>query len=95
MKDGSTIAAVETCGDVDDVFVDARRKRIYVSCGEGAVDVLERRGTGYQRLARLPTSPGARTSLFSPELDRLIVAARAVTGGDAAPAALWVFRPVP
>jgi hypothetical protein len=91
-KDGRTVASVETCGDADDVFVDARRKRIYVSCGEGAVDVLERRGVGYQRLARVPTVAGARSSLFIPELDRLIVAARAATGE---PAALWVFRPAP
>lgn len=91
-QDGSVLATLETCGDADDVFVDARRKRLYISCGEGAVDVLERRGAGYERLARVTTSAGARTSFFIPELDRLVVAARAVAD---APAALWVFRPAP
>lgn len=108
-KDGRVLASIDTCADADDVFVDQQRHRLYVSCGEGAVDVLERRGSGYQRLARVPTAPGARTSLFVPELDRLYVAVRTVsaTAKPAAkgarppeapvptPPAIWVFRPVP
>lgn len=96
-KDGSALASIDVCGDADDVFVDARRHRVYVSCGEGVVDVLERRPDGYVRLARVPTSSGARTSLFVPELDRLFVAVRA-SGGivtSATPPAIWVFRPSP
>jgi YVTN family beta-propeller protein len=95
--DGRTLASAEVCGDADDVFVDARRQRLYVSCGAGVVDVLERRAEGYVRLARLPTRSGARTSLFVPELDRLFVGVRA-SGGimtGATPAAIWVFRPAP
>jgi DNA-binding beta-propeller fold protein YncE len=87
---GHVAAKVETCGDADDVFVDRRRRRVYVSCGEGAVDVLELGEAGYRRLARVPTVSGARTSLFVPELDRLFVAVRA---GSNEPAAIWVFRP--
>lgn len=96
-KDGSALASIDVCGDADDVFVDARRHRVYVSCGEGVVDVLERRPDGYVRLARVPTSSGARTSLFVPELDRLFVGVRA-SGGivtSATPPAIWVFRPSP
>lgn len=91
-SDGKIVAKIETCGDVDDVFVDAKRHRVYVSCGEGAVDVLEPRDTGYRRVAKIPTVSGARTSLFVPELDRLFVAVRAAS---AEPAAIWVFRPTP
>lgn len=90
--DGRVMTKVETCGDADDVFADAKRRRIYVSCGEGAVDVLEPDGAGYRRLARVPTVSGARTSLFVPELDRLFVAARARSNE---PATIWVFRPAP
>ncbi|HUC69134.1 MAG TPA: hypothetical protein VMA53_27200 [Stellaceae bacterium] len=94
---GRALASIEVCGDADDVFVDARRHRLYVSCGEGVVDVLERRAEGYVRLARVPTSSGARTSLFVPELDRLFVGVRASGGivASATPAAIWVFRPAP
>jgi hypothetical protein len=89
-QDGHAVAKIETCGDADDVFVDRKRRRVYVSCGEGVVDLLESDEAGYRRLARVPTAPGARTSLFVPELDRLFVAVRAVSNE---PAAIWVFRP--
>ena len=90
--DGTVTGRIETCGDADDVFLDRKRHRIYVICGAGAIDVIDGTGTNYQRLASLPTAPGARTALFVPELDRLYVAAAA---NGASPAALWVFRPLP
>jgi YVTN family beta-propeller protein len=89
-RDGRLAAKLDTCSDADDVFVDVKRRRIYVSCGEGIVDVLDEREAGYQRVARVPTVSGARTSLFVPELDRLFVAVRARSNE---PAAIWVFRP--
>ena len=92
MADRRRIAGVPTCGDADDVFLDAKRRRIYVSCGSGAIDVLDATGDSYQRIAHIATVSGARTSLFVPERDRLYLAVRA-TGGE--PAAIWVFRPSP
>jgi DNA-binding beta-propeller fold protein YncE len=92
MTDGKRIVAVDTCGDVDDLFVDQKRNRVYVSCGAGFVDVFAIDGTAYRRLSRIPTAPGARTSFFAPELDRLLVATRATSAG---PAAIWIFRPLP
>jgi len=88
--DGAVIATVDTCGDSDDVFVDGKRDRVYVSCGAGFVDVFEAKGTHYERAAHVATMTGARTSLFVPDLDRLYLAVRA---GSAAEAAIWVFRP--
>jgi DNA-binding beta-propeller fold protein YncE len=90
--EGNIATQLAICGDADDVFVDAKRRRIYVSCGEGVVDVIEPRQDGYARLAKVPTVSGARTALFVPELDRLFVAVRAHA---AEPAAIWVFRPSP
>lgn len=89
-QDGYVEAKASTCSDADDVFVDARRRRVYVSCGEGVVDVFS--AIDYRRLARVPTASGARTSLFVPERDRLFVAVRA-RGSE--PAAIWTFRPTP
>lgn len=88
MADGASVASLDTCGDSDDVFDDARRDRIYVSCGDGAIDVFD--GKDFRRLARIRTVAGARTSLFVPELDRLFLAVRA-SGSE--PAAIWVFAP--
>jgi DNA-binding beta-propeller fold protein YncE len=92
MTDGKPIATTETCGDADDLFIDAKRARIYISCGAGFLDVLETKEGRYRRIARMPTVSGARTSLFVPEIDSLLVAVRASSGE---PAAIWIFRPMP
>jgi DNA-binding beta-propeller fold protein YncE len=89
---GKRQETLETCRDADDVFVDARRRRIYVSCGEGVIDVIAQAGGGYERIARIPTVAGARTSLFVPANDRLYLGVRATASE---PAAIWVFRPPP
>jgi DNA-binding beta-propeller fold protein YncE len=87
---GAVATRLSTCGDADDVFVDAKRQRAYVSCGEGALDVLQKRDDEYRELGRIPTVSGARTSLWVPELDRLFLAVRA-RGNERA--AIWVYRP--
>jgi DNA-binding beta-propeller fold protein YncE len=89
-QEGKLLKTVETCGDSDDAFIDAKRNRVYVICGEGYIDVLA--AGDYSRLGRILTSPGARTGLFVPEFDRLIVAVRA---RNSTPAALWLYRPLP
>jgi hypothetical protein len=90
---GAIAAAADTCGDADDVFFDGGRHRLYISCGEGAVDVLEWGNASLQRVGRIRTSSGARTALFVPDLDRLFVAARADANGGQAK--ILVFRPLP
>ncbi|MBI3693341.1 MAG: YncE family protein [Acidobacteria bacterium] len=72
---GKVVAEFACVGDTDDLFYDARRKRLYVSGGEGSVSVFEQRDPDhYQPLAKVPGAPGARTSLYVPELDRLYLA---------------------
>jgi DNA-binding beta-propeller fold protein YncE len=90
MADGSVVALVDACADADDMFLDRKRERVYISCGEGFIDVFDAKGNGYPRLAHIATVPGARTSLLVPDLDRFVVAARAQASE---PAALWIFRP--
>lgn len=85
-------ASFESCRDADDVFVDARRGRLYVSCGEGVIDVVARATGNYERIARIPTASGARTSLYVPATDRLYLGVRRTASE---PAAIWVFRPTP
>ena len=92
-RTGAMRANVDTCGDADDVFFDFGRKRIYVSCGAGSVDVFQQGTAGYRLLSRIATSSGTRTSLFVPEQDRLFVAARAGYLGPGSAAAILVLRP--
>jgi len=92
MESGEKLIERETCGDSDDVFMDAKRKRVYVTCGDGSIDVFDAAGTSYQRLARIRTMAGARTSLFIPAMDRLALAVRAT---EKQPAAIWLYRAPP
>jgi DNA-binding beta-propeller fold protein YncE len=90
-QDGRLLTSVTTCDDADDVFLDAKRSRIYVSCGEGVIDVLATQGGSYVSIARIPTESGARTSLFLADADRLVVAVRSTCSKAAS---VWIFRPV-
>src|SRR6266702_2580192 len=83
MRDGSVAGSAETCGDSDDVFVDTKRHRVYVSCGDGFLDVFDTQAGAYKRIAHVSTVSGARTSLFVPQLDRLLLAVRASRGEPA------------
>jgi YVTN family beta-propeller protein len=91
MPTGREQAGVDGCSDADDVFVDARRRRAYVICGQGVVDTLEISAGKFSRIDRFATSEGARTGLWVPELDRLLVAIRSARGE---PAAIWILRPL-
>lgn len=93
VKTGNSTITLATCGDADDVFFDAKRRHVYVSCGDGNVDVWQQQEDRFRHLKRLRTISGARTSLFVPDLDRLFVAARAGFLGLASDAAILVLRP--
>lgn len=71
---GKTTASFATVGDTDDLFYDAGRKRLYVTGGEGFVDVFQDEGGAFNRISHLPTAAGARTALFVPALNRFYLA---------------------
>ena len=83
------VASVDTCGDSDDVFVDPKRPRVYVSCGAGFIDVFDVRGASYKRVSHIKTVAGARTSLLVSELDVFLLAVRVTITEEAA---VWVFN---
>jgi hypothetical protein len=64
---------VASCGYADDLIIDVKRARIYVTWGSGLVDVFDMKGAVYRQIARI-RGLGARASLFVPESDRLPVA---------------------
>jgi DNA-binding beta-propeller fold protein YncE len=81
---GLTVADLAISGDTDDLFFDADRKRLYIACGEGFIDVVESRGSDrYERVARIPTRAGARTCFFSSALGQLHLAVPQRDGQDA------------
>jgi len=72
---GKVVTAFPIVGDTDDVYYDEKRRLLYVSGGEGYLEVFaEDSPNHYTRLQHVPTASGARTSLFVPELSRLYIA---------------------
>jgi DNA-binding beta-propeller fold protein YncE len=66
---GKVVSVLDVANDADDIFYDATKKRIYVSCGEGFINVFQQRDANhYHMVANLLTAQGARTSLLVPEL---------------------------
>jgi YVTN family beta-propeller protein len=74
-ESGKQIIALDISGDTDDVFFDQENKRIYVAAGDGHIDVFGQSDADhYQPIAKITTAPGARTSLFVPDLHKLFLA---------------------
>ena len=72
---GNVVAKIDISGDADDVFYDGKRHRIYVICGAGKIDIIERSDPNtYKELAKMDTPNGARTGFFVPNQDMLFVA---------------------
>ena len=86
---GTRTADLAIAGDADDLFYDAKRKRLYVICGDGVVDIVEQKDADhYERAGEVRTVRGARTGLFVPSRDALFVAVPVHAGG---PAEIRVF----
>ena len=90
---GKRVVSLPAVGDCDDVFYDKRRHRIYAIGGEGGISVFQQNDADhYNELGRIKTVSGARTGLFSPELDKLYVAVRKY---DSQSAEIRVYAPAP
>ncbi len=71
-ESGKEVASVATPADIDDLFYDAKNKRLYVSCGAGFLTVIGQRDADhYEVLGRVPTAKLARTCFFDPAEGRL------------------------
>jgi hypothetical protein len=72
---GNQIGAADIVGDTDDLFYDSERKRVYVSGGDGAIDVLDaRESSKLTRMARVPPLWAHGHPLLVPQQSRLYVA---------------------
>jgi hypothetical protein len=91
-ESGKQVANLPICGDADGLFYDATRMRLYISGGEGFVDVIGQSDANtYTRLDHVLTATGARNSLFSPALGLLFVA---IPQRDNPVSEIRIFQPV-
>lgn len=73
---GEVVDSAECSGDADDIYYNSDNAQIYISCGEGFLDIFDARpGAPLARIERIAASPGARTCLFDTKTGRLYVAA--------------------
>jgi len=76
MDSGKVVASLPTAGDMDDMFYDADRKRIYVAGGEGYLSVVQQVDADrYTDMGKFPTALGTRTGVWYAKRDRLYIAA--------------------
>jgi BASS family bile acid:Na+ symporter len=86
MKTGKEIASVAIPGDIDDLFYDAKRRRLYASCGEGFLAVVEAKERDrYHEVERVETGKLARTCLFDSDGGRLYLPVPRQKGKDGGP----------
>jgi DNA-binding beta-propeller fold protein YncE len=78
--DSGKVVAKQPIGeDTDDIFFDPERKRLYVICGEGRIDIVRQEDPDrYSLEGTVRTAPRARTGLYVPEEGRVYVAAPAI-----------------
>jgi DNA-binding beta-propeller fold protein YncE len=62
---GRQVTSLPISRDTDDLFFDAANKMLYVSCGQGTIDVIQQTDADHYSAAKtISTANGARTSLF-------------------------------
>ena len=90
-ESGKEVAGVPIPGDVDDLFYDAKRGRLYAACGEGKLAVLRQVDADrYEPLATIATAKLARTCLFDASAGRLFLAVPRQPGW--AGPQVWVYK---
>jgi DNA-binding beta-propeller fold protein YncE len=93
-KSGKVLTSVAIPGNVDDLHLDGRRGRLYASCGDGALAVIEKKGDQYAVIARVETPKRAKTSAFSGATGRLYLAVPRQPGMDAPEIRVYQAPPV-
>ena len=74
-ESGTEIASVAVPKDIDDLYYDAKRKKLYASCGEGFLTVIRQVNPDkYELEEKIATVKGAKTCLFAADSNRLYLA---------------------
>ena len=89
-ESGREVARLPSTGSCDDVYFDARRKRVYILGAEGFISVFQQNTPDqYELLANVPSQIGARTGYLFVQRDRLYVG---VPARGVEPAQIWTYE---
>ncbi len=64
-RTGKELYAVEIPAGIDDLHFDAKRNRLYASCSDGNLAVLEKKGEKFEVTSKLKTPKDSRTCVFA------------------------------
>lgn len=74
-KTGKIIQSLDINKKSDGIYLDAKHSLLYISCGEGYIDVVKQIDADhYQLIEKINTAEGAGTSLFSSSLNQFFLA---------------------
>ena len=82
-KTGKELSSNDMVSDVDDLYFDNDKKRVYVSGGGGYINIFQQKGLNVEQIANIPTRNGARTSLLIPQLKIFVLAEREASNSSA------------
>jgi DNA-binding beta-propeller fold protein YncE len=91
-RTGKEVASVAIPGGVDDVHFDKRRNRIYASCSDSALVVIEKQGDKYEIVEKLETPKDSRTCTWSQ--GKLYLGVPRQDGTDGPEVRIYEARPV-
>jgi DNA-binding beta-propeller fold protein YncE len=87
---GKSVANLTISKNADGIYLDVKRSLIYISCGEGFIEVIQQKDANtYFSIEKIKTLKGAGTSLFSPAFNQLYLA---VPQTETSPAELRVYK---
>jgi DNA-binding beta-propeller fold protein YncE len=91
-KTGKELAAIDIPADIDDLFLDSKRHRLYATCGEGFLTVIAvKRDGGLEVVEKTAVPKVTRTCYFDAAGDRLYVPVPRQDGQDGP--TLRVYKP--
>ena len=92
-KSGKELASVVIPAGIDNLHYDSKRNRLYASCSEGAVAVVEKKGDKYELIAKVETAMRAKTSVYHSGSGRLYVGVPRVEGTESPQVFVYEARP--
>ena len=93
-ESGKEVASIAIPADIDDLFYDAKNKRLYASCGAGFLAVIRQRDANhYETLEKIATVKMARTCFFDPTGERLYLIVPRQQGQEGP--TIRVYKPLP
>ena len=93
-KTGKELASVVIPAGIDNLHYDGKRSRLYASCGDGFLTVIEKKGDQYEVTAKYEEPKKSKTSIYNGGLGRLYLGVPKQPGTDGPVVRVYEAKPV-